>query len=225
MAVFLAMYYVPLYLQIVQGATSTSAGLRTIPHAIGVSTGSLGTGYVMRSTGRYYVLYLAIMALLVLGSALLVTLEVDSEDWLSYVYMVPLGLGYGGMLTVTLVAMISSVDHQYQAVITAASYAFRSTGSSIGITIASAVFQNILTKELNDRYGDLPDAAAIIRRIRDSLDGVKHLPAGWSGEVIRSIYMDAFRVAFASGLGLAVLATVCGLFMREHTLHSNLSRK
>jgi hypothetical protein len=165
------------------------------------------------------------MAIFVLGAALLCTFQFDTPSWATYVYVTPLGLGYGGMLTVTLVAMISAVDHEHQAVITAASYAFRSTGSTIGITIASAVFQNILTKELRGEYGDMPDSEGVIRRIRNSLEGIKHLPAGWSRQVVDGIYMDSLRGAFIAGLGLAVLAAISGLGMKEHVLHKNLARK
>lgn len=224
MAAFIALYYVPLYLQI-RGLSSTSAGLRVIPFAAATSVGSLGSGYIMRATGRYYWLMVATMTIFVLGSALLCTFQFDTPSWATYVYVTPLGLGYGAMLTVTLVAMISAVDHQHQAVITAASYAFRSTGSTIGITIASAVFQNILTKELRGEYGGMPDSEDVIRKIRNSLEGVKYLPAGWSREVINGIYMDSLRGAFIAGLGLAVLAAIAGLGMKEHVLHKNLARK
>ena len=129
------------------------------------------------------------------------------------------------MLTMTIVSMISAVSHEKQAVITAASYAFRSTGSTIGITLASAAFQNVLTHKLRAEYGNRPNSTSIIEHIKNSLDGVKHLPKGWDREVIFSFYMDAFRAAFLCGLGLAVLATVASLFLKEHTLHTKLSRR
>ncbi len=129
------------------------------------------------------------------------------------------------MLTITLVAMISAVDHKYQAVITAASYAFRSTGSTIGITIAGAVYQNILTEELRAKYGGMDRSEEIIKHIRDSLKYIDRLPVGWDREAVLDVYMDALRGAFIAGLGLAVLAGAMGLGMREHVLHGKLSRK
>lgn len=228
MASFIALYFVPLYLQSILGYSSSEAGLRVIPFAVGTSAGSLAVGYIMRSTGRYYWLTVAIMAIYLAGAALLCTFNRDSPSWTTFVYVAPFGFSYGGMLTVTLVAMISAAAHEYQAVITAASYAFRSTGSTIGITIASAVFQNILTGELRDQYGGLPGAEDEIKRIRNSLDGLKRgyvFPKGWSRDVVLDCYMDALRAAFVSGLGIAVLAAVSGLGMKEHRLHSKLDRK
>lgn len=225
MCAFLTLYYVPLYLQLALHLSSSQAGLRVIPFAVATSAGSLGVGYVMRATGRYYILTAAVMAILVLGATLVCTFRRDSPAWATYVFITPEGFGYGGMLTITLVAMIGAVEHKYQAVITAASYAFRSTGSTIGITIASAVYQNILTQELRDTYGDMPNSEKVIRRIRNSLKGTENLPPGWSKDKVVDIYMDAFRGAFVAGLGLAVLATISALLMKEHVLYRNLARK
>jgi MFS family permease len=224
MAAFLAIYYVPLYLQ-VRGLSATAAGLRVVPLAAATSLGSLLSGLAMRATGRYYLQMVGVMVVFVVGAALICTFGLATPAWMTFAFPVPLGFAYGGMLTITLVGMISSVAHEHQAVITAASYAFRSTGSTIGITIAGAVFQNILTKELRAEYGGMDGSERVIRRIRDSLEGMKHLPAGWDERVVLGIYMDALRGAFISGLGLAVLAALAGLGMKEHVLHKNLARK
>ena len=224
MSSFLFLYYVPLYLQ-VRGLSSTQAGVRVISYAAGASIGSLGIGLIMRATGKYRLLNIVTMAVFILGPALMSTYQLDSPDWTTFVYLAPAGLGYGGMLTITLVAMISAVNREHHAVVTAASYAFRSTGSIIGITIASTIFQNVLTHRLRDEYGDMPDSEHIIGKIKDSLGGIKHLPKGWEEKVVLRFFMDAFHSAFAAGLGLAVLAAVSSLLMREHTLHHNLSRR
>jgi MFS family permease len=225
MAVFLSLYYIPLYLQSVLSLTSTRAGLRVIPFAAALSPGSLVTGWFMRKTGKYYTYHILALSVLVLGSALTCTFTTNSPAWTTFVYVIPLGYGYGAMLTVTLVAMISAVEHAQQAVITAASYAFRSTGSTIGITIASAVYQNILTKELRAEYGSLPDAEGVIRKIRDNMKFIDHLPDGWHKSVVREMEMDAFRGVFLAGVGLALLTGLMSLFMGEHVLHGKLNRK
>jgi hypothetical protein len=134
------------------------------------------------------------------------------------------GAGYGGMLTVTLLACIAAVDHAHQAVITSATYAFRSVGATVGITVASTVYQNILKKKLWERFGDLPGAAKQIARIRDDLDELKHLPAGWNEGVIKS-FMEAFRGVWLTALGLSVVGLVMTALMRHHKLHSSLDRQ
>ena len=222
MSTFALLFYGPIYFQ-VQGLSTTQAGLRLVPQAVG-GLGSVATGLVMRRTGRYYFLSVAILLIYVASLIAVSTFKLTTPAWEHYIVLFFSGVGYTGMLTITLLALIAAVDHKYQAVITSASYAFRSTGSAIGITIASAVFQNILKTELWGRFGDRDGAAEIIGRLRDSLDEIKALPPSWKAGVM-DVYMDALKGVFLTLLGIAVLGLLVSLAMREHKLYNNLARK
>lgn len=223
MANFGLLFYGPIYFQ-VRGYSATQAGIRLIPSAVGIAVGSVGCGMIMRWLGRYYALNICIQAVFLLGLALVSTFNLNTPETLPFLYFFLTGIGYSGMLTVTLLALIAAVDHSHQAVITSASYAFRSTGSTIGITIASSVFQNIVKTQLWSRFGDRKDAATIIPRVRDSLDEIQNLPPSWK-EGVKGVYMDALRGVFLTLLGIGVLAASVSMLMREHKLHSNLARR
>ncbi|PGH09133.1 hypothetical protein GX51_00887 [Blastomyces parvus] len=223
MAVFAVLFYAPFYFQ-VQGYSATMAGLRLAPQAVGTATGSLGSGILMRVTGRYLHFNYAATGFIVLASALMTTYTLTTPAWQPVVHIFIFGLGYGSMLTVTLVALIAAVEHKHQAVVTSASYAFRSTGSSIGVTAASAVFQNLLRSGLWSRFGDREDAAKIIQKVRDSLDAIDKIPADWRPGVLDA-YMAALRGVFLAVLGLAALGMLACVFMKQHKLHMNLARK
>ncbi|OJD26034.1 hypothetical protein ACJ73_02590 [Blastomyces percursus] len=223
MAVFAVLFYAPFYFQ-VQGYSATMAGLRLAPQAVGTAMGSLGSGVLMRVTGRYLYFNYAATGLIVLASALMTTYTLTTPPWQPIVHIFIFGLGYGSMLTVTLVALIAAVEHKHQAVVTSASYAFRSTGSSIGVTAASAVFQNLLRSGLWSRFGGRDDAAKIIKKVRDSLDVIDKIPADWRPGVLDA-YMDALKGVFGAMLGLAALGVLTCVFMKEHKLHMNLARK
>jgi hypothetical protein len=135
-----------------------------------------------------------------------------------------LGSGYGAMLTITLLACLAAVEHADQAPITSATYAFRSVGATVGITIASAVYQNILKTQLWDRFGRLPDAGVEIPRIRDDLDELKHLPDGWHKSEVIAAFMEAFRGVWFTALATVLLGLIAVSLMKQHTLHSTLSR-
>ena len=223
MANFGILFYGPIYFQI-RGYSATQAGIRLIPASVGIAVGSVTCGIIIRWLGRYYALNLCIQAVFLLGLTLVTTFTLDTPEGLPFLYFFLIGLGYSGMLTVTLLALIAAVDHSHQAVITSASYAFRSTGSTIGITIASSVFQNIVKSELWGRFGNKKDAATYIPRIRDSLDEIRKLPPDWK-EGVKAVYMDALRGVFLTLLGIAVLAASVSMLMREHKLHRNLARR
>jgi hypothetical protein len=216
-------FYIPIFFQ-VKGLSTTKSGARLIAQSAGASIGSLGAGLVMNKTGKYKLLGLFQVSVLVLGVGLLLSLNFETPAWPPFIFLSFIGFGYGGMLTVNLLAAISAVDHANQAVITSATYAFRATGSTIGVTIASTAYQNILKQELWRRFGGEKGAGKEIGRIRDNLDELRHLPHGWHDGVFES-YMLAFQGVWLTALGMAVLGLVSAAFMRQHILHSTLNRK
>ncbi|KAG6008038.1 hypothetical protein E4U21_005051 [Claviceps maximensis] len=223
MVMLTLLFYVPLYLQVL-GESATGAGIRILPSPVGVSVMSVLAGYVMKRTGRFISLGIFSMGMMIAGIILFTLMGRESSVWLSSAAFFLVGGGYGAMLTTTLLACIAAVDHSQQAVVTSATYLARSLGATVGITVGSVVYQNLLKARLWDRFGDQPGAADEIRRIRDDLDELKHLPAGWYDGVMDS-FMDAFRGVWLTMLGLAVVGLVCVSLMRHHTLHSTLDRQ
>ncbi|KAI9149402.1 Multidrug resistance protein fnx1 [Paramyrothecium foliicola] len=223
MATFCGIFYVPLYLQ-VMGDSATTAGLKMLPSPIGISVGSMTSGFIMRKTGRYTKLAIANVVIIITGAVLFTLQNQNSPSWLTSLAFFFVGGGYGAMLTTTMVGCIAAVDHSQQAVVTSATYLARSLGGTVGITVGSAVYQNILKSRLWQRFGDRPDAAEEIRRIRDNLDELKHLPEGWFDGVMAS-YIEAFRGVWLTIVGLSVLGLISVSLMKHHTLHSNLERR
>ncbi|KAH8704919.1 major facilitator superfamily domain-containing protein [Talaromyces proteolyticus] len=224
MTVFGTIYYLPIFFQ-VQGHSATAAGVRLVPQAVGTAVGSLASGVIMKGTGRYKLLSNIVMTLMIVSSAAICTFQLNSPEWLPFVCLFGLGISYGAILTVALVALISAVDHHYHSVVTSASYAFRSTGSTIGITIASAVFQNVLKRQLWSRFGDREGADELIPRLRDNLEEIWNVPSDWLPGVLQA-YEVSLRAIFATLLGLTVLAALSNLLIRQNTLYtmSTMSR-
>ena len=223
MAVLSLIFYGPIYFQ-VKGLSPTQAGVRLIPQSLGTAAGSITTGLIMRWTGRYFSLNIMIMLTFIAACTLVSTFDLRTPTWEPFIAFLMSGIGYSGMLTTTLLALISAVDHKDHSVITSASYAFRSTGSAIGITISSAVFQNILKLRLRATFSDRDNSGRIIHKLRDSLEEIAKLPPGWR-EDAQAAYMDALRVVFLTILGMSIVGAVISLAMREHKLHRTLERK
>ncbi|KAI1284635.1 major facilitator superfamily domain-containing protein [Xylaria sp. FL0933] len=223
MVQFQSMFYIPLYLQ-THGVSASGAGLVLLFAPLGVCISSISAGYIMKKTGRYLGLGIFAVSLQLISSIILTALRQDSPIWPLRVVFFLLGAGQGGMLTVTLLACLAAVDHSHQATITAATYAFRSVGSTVGITVGSAVYQNVLKDKLWERLGHLPGAADEISRIRDDIDELNHLPDGWHDGVAAS-FQDAFRSVWFTLVGLAAVALISVSLMKQHKLHSTLARK
>lgn len=223
MSRFGLLFYAPMYFQ-VQGYSAAEAGLRLVPESAAICITSISCGLLMRKTGKYYRLSIFMQTLFILGLALVSSMRLDTPACPPFIYLFIAGMGFSGMITTTVIALIASVEQEHQAVITSTSYAFRGTGSVLGITIASAVFQNVLRPQLQSRLGSTPDAAKLISRIEKNLGTIHDLPTAIKLEVSQA-YMTAFRAVFLTLLGLAVAGMVAGSFMKEHILHRKLSRR
>lgn len=208
----------------VRGQSSTDAGLRLTPFAGGISIGSLAAGIAMNKTGQYYKLGLLTMVVFNAGVASICTFTLATPLFPQFFNFFVFGAGYAGALTVTLLALIAAVGRSQQAVATSANYAFRSTGSTIGATVGSAIFQNILKRRLVEYLGDGEEAKKIISRVREKFDAIDSIPPEYTGRV-KDAYMDALHAVFYASLAMGFCAMIACSLMREHKLHSTLDRK
>jgi hypothetical protein len=99
----------------------------------------------------------------------------------------------------------------------------RSLGGTIGIALASVVYQSSLNTNLWARFGDRPNAADEIQRIRDDLMELKRLPHGWYPGVLESL-MTAFGHVWLVMLAWAILALIGVSSIKQHRLYSTLER-
>ncbi|KAK9459698.1 major facilitator superfamily domain-containing protein [Lipomyces oligophaga] len=211
------LFYVPIYFIAIRGISPTQAGSNMIPNFLGSALGAIISGTVMRTTGRYWWMTMSSAVILTIGSILINTYSLTTPKWALISWIMLGGLGFGGLLNCTLIAMVASVPVEMQAVVTAIQYGFRGTGSTVGVAVASAIFQNVLGKRL-DFYITGPDKEDIISRVTDSIEEISLIPAEYKDDVVQS-FLDAFHGVFYFAIFLSALVIVtCGM-MREHVLH------
>ncbi|TAM85790.1 MAG: MFS transporter, partial [Jatrophihabitans sp.] len=92
---FGGMMSIPLYLQIVKGASPTKAGLLILPMVFGIMTASLTAGLITAKTGRYKIFPVIGSAMLVTGMLLLATVHADTSLVTTDLYMLLFGAGLG----------------------------------------------------------------------------------------------------------------------------------
>lgn len=227
MAIFLNLYYLPVYFTSVMGFSATQNGLRLIPNFFGVSIGSISAGIYMKRTGRYYKLAILMGILSILGFANIIFINPKVSEFRQFTFLLPSGFGYAAMLTVTLLSLIAAVPTKFQACTTSIQYTFRSTGSTLGVSMASAIFQNILkgqlTTKVHDIIPNIHKADKIIAKALESTNYIKEAPTIVQG-ALKESYGLACKGAFVFSLATIVLGVACSLFMREHVLHSSINR-
>ncbi|MEV6627447.1 MDR family MFS transporter [Amycolatopsis sp. NPDC051106] len=147
---FGAMMSLPLYLQIVKGATPTQAGLQMLPLTLGIMLASLGSGVVISRTGRYKMFAVAGIGLMAAALFALATITVDTSLSLVMVIAFVIGLGLGASMQTLVLAATNDVRPQDIGVATSAATFFRQIGGTAG----TAVFLSILFGTVGDKIAN-----------------------------------------------------------------------
>jgi EmrB/QacA subfamily drug resistance transporter len=207
LAMFGAITYMPVYLQVVKGVTPTTAGLQLTPMMGGLLLTSIVSGQMISRFGRYRCFPIAGTAIATVGLGLLASLDVQSSTLAASGYMLVLGLGLGMVMQVLVLAVQNAVDYRYLGVATSGTTMFRSIGGSIGVSLFGAIFATDLAANL---ASSLPNGGAIAA----DPAAIQALPAG-----IKAFYLDAFAAAlhpvFVLAAAVAALAFVLAWFLTE----------
>jgi EmrB/QacA subfamily drug resistance transporter len=220
MAMFGAIVFIPLYLQLVYGASPTSSGLRLLPLMAGLLAAAIASGRAISRIGRYRAFPIAGTATLVVGMFLLSRLTVDTPPWVASAYMVVVGVGIGLVMQVLVLVVQNDVRPQDIGVATSTATFFRSVGGSFGVAIFGTIFANRLT----DQLAQLPPSvtARLGSGVHLSPAQAKDLPPA-----VHDVFLQAFAHSlhgvFLFGMLLAVVPFVLSLFLKEVPLRTTLA--
>jgi EmrB/QacA subfamily drug resistance transporter len=203
LALFGAVTFLPLYLQVVKGHSPTVSGLLITPMMAGLLVTSILSGNLISRYGHYRPFPIAGTAIMAVGLFLLSSISVSTPTIRTAAYMVVLGLGLGMVMQVLVLAVQNSVDYQYLGVATSGSTLFRQIGGSIGVSVFGAIFSSNLASELTSR---LPPSLHVPTAANPAV--VHHLPAA-----IRAPYIEAFAAALQPVFRLAAGVSVAGFLL------------
>ena len=149
-AMFGGILILPLYMQIVHGASPTMAGLLMLPMVLGMMSGAMVSGNIIARTGRTRVFPRVGSALLVIGLLLLSTTSADTSLLVIDLFMLVLGVGLGNCMQPLLLIMQSAVPPSEIGVATSSATFFRQIGGTLGV----AVFLSILFSTVGGNIAD-----------------------------------------------------------------------
>jgi EmrB/QacA subfamily drug resistance transporter len=201
-ALFGSVTYLPLYLQVVRGASPTQSGLELLPLMAGVLLASIGSGQLITRRGRYKLFPIVGTALMAVGMGLLSRLAVGTSIALVDVYMLVLGLGLGFTMQVLVLAVQNAADYSNLGVATSSATLFRSMGGTIGVPIFGAVFSNRLRSGL---AGRLPSEVAAKLPSHLGPAQIAQLPPA-----VRDPYIAAYAAAIRPMFLIAAVIAVAG---------------
>jgi EmrB/QacA subfamily drug resistance transporter len=215
LAMFGAIVFIPLFLQLVYGVSPTSSGLRMLPLMAGLLTASVTSGRIITRLGRYKAFPIAGTAVTTLGLFLLSRLEVGTQPWLASVYMLVVGVGIGLVMQVIVLAVQNDAPARNIGVATSTATFFRSMGGSLGVAIFGAIFASRLGSEL----ARIPGASGLSGGANIRPDQVHALPAGVRHDFLLA-FVDALQPVFLVGAGFTAVAFLLAWLLREVPLRS-----
>lgn len=147
MGMFGGMAALPLYLQIVQGASPTEAGLMLLPMTLGIMTGSTLSGQLISRTGRYRHFPIIGAGVLVASLFGFSFVDADTALWMVMVGMFFFGIGLGFNFQPLTLAVQNAVDRRDMGVATSSATFTRQIGGTLG----TAVFLSILFSQAGEK--------------------------------------------------------------------------
>lgn len=216
-AMFGAIVFLPVYLQIVQGVTPTMSGLLLLPLMLGLLTASIGSGRAISATGRYKIFPIVGTGIVVVAMFLLSHLSVTTPRWETSLYILILGVGIGLVMQVIVLATQNAVEMQNMGIATSSATFFRSLGGTFG----TAIFGSILAGGLATHLAELlpPKAMAGINpgQLTGSPQVILQLPDAVR-EAVTQAYVLSLDTVFRAAIPVALVAFVLTWFLQEVTL-------
>ena len=217
LALFGAVIFIPLFLQLVYGVSPTSSGLRMLPLMGGLLTASILGGRAISRIGRYRPFPIAGTAITTIGLFLLSRLDVSTQPWVASAYMLVLGVGLGLVMQVLVLVVQNDAPPGDIGVATSTATFFRSMGGSLGVALFGAIFASRLTHGLAALPGDT--AARLGGGVNVSPGEVHALAPAVRHQFLLA-FVDALQPVFLVGAGLTAIAFVFALVLREVPLRA-----
>lgn len=204
-AMFGALTYLPLYLQVVRGHDPATSGLLLLPMMGGLLIASVASGQVVSRTGHYRAFPIAGTAITAIALYLLSRLEITTNMWIVSLDLFVLGTGLGLVMQVLVIAIQNAVEYRDLGVATSGATFFRSIGASFGVAIFGSIFSAALRDNLTRLVpvGSLPPG--FNPEHATAGPALATLPPA-TVEAYLTAYLNALQMIFFWAMPIAVLA-------------------
>jgi EmrB/QacA subfamily drug resistance transporter len=153
---FGALLTLPLYLQLVLGATPTQSGFMMLPMVLGLMISSIVSGQLISRTGKYKMFPILGTAILVLAFYYMTFVTADRPYWWALIGLFGIGLGLGQLMQTLTIASQNAVDVRYIGVATSSSTFFRQIGGTVGTAVLLSVLFSRIPDTIGAAFKDKP---------------------------------------------------------------------
>ncbi|MBK6885604.1 MAG: MFS transporter [Tetrasphaera sp.] len=180
MALFGGIACLPLYLQIVKGATPTQAGLQLLPLTLGIMSGSVISGQTISRTGRYRPFLRAGGPMIAVALFILHWTRYDTALWKLMIVMVLFGMGMGFMMQPLMLAIQAAAERRDMGIATASATFTRQIGGTLGTAVFLSILFSALPERIATRMGQAQGTAEFKAALADPANAafVQQMKAG-----------------------------------------------
>lgn len=221
-AMFGATVYLSQYFQLARGMSPTEAGLMSIAMVGGLLVSSIISGRIISNTGIWKRWLVGGLVFVVVGLALLGSIDADTPLGVVGLYMALVGIGLGATMQNLVLAVQNNTSIEDMGAASSVVAFFRSLGGSVGVSALGAV--------LSTQVADKVTSGLAAMGITETTHQSSSIPdLGSLTPAVRDLYEHAFGTAighiFLIALPFAILALVCVLFIKEVPLRTTVGNE
>ncbi|MBO0804043.1 MAG: MFS transporter [Nocardiopsaceae bacterium] len=219
-AMFGALSYLPLFLQVVHGVSPTMSGVYLLPMVLGMLITSVGSGQLIARTGRYKVYPIVGSAVMAVALFLLSRLDENTSTLVMNLFFFTLGFGLGLVIQVLIIAVQNTVDFSDLGAATSGVTFFRTIGGSFGVSVFGAIFSNQLASQLSAALQGVPLPPGFsATAVQANTSMLAHLPPELHHAILHA-YSAALHPVFLASVPVVVAAFALAWFLREVPLRT-----
>jgi EmrB/QacA subfamily drug resistance transporter len=209
---------IPLYLQIVKGASPMKAGLLLLPLVGALMATSLIVGRISTRTGKLRRYPIMGTLFLMASMLLLSTVHAGTPLWPTDLYMALFGIGLGMCMQTIQLSMQNAADPRDIGVASAANTFFRQLGGTLGTAVFLSILFSTAPTKISTAFAKAkstpafeqaaaahPDQIAALQNASGSLNDTSFLQS------IDSVLAHPFLVGFSNAMDLVFIAGAIAL--------------
>jgi EmrB/QacA subfamily drug resistance transporter len=215
-AIVAVVSFIPLFLQVVTGASATNSGVLLLPTMVSMPFGSVASGQIISRTGHYKLLAVLGMVTATTGMLLLSFVGTDATQLGVAFDMFLLGAGLGIVSPVLVLSVQNRVHVRDLGAATSMVNYTRSIGGVFGVALCGTLFNLGLSNRLAGLEVPVGEGASISAEAFEALDPATHAQA------IQAL-TDSLTTVFRAIVPLLLFGVVLSLFLEEVPLRDRVA--
>lgn len=216
--VYGALYFLPLYYEVVKGYSPILAGVALFPATFTVAPVSILSGIIITKSGDFRVVTWIGWIVATFGCGITYLLDVDTTT-VQWVFLT-LGAGIGlGLLYTSLSIINQSASTESSMAFAVSMFVFfRSLGQCVGVAIGGATFQNQIRQHLEAIPAVAANASELAIDTIRLVQLIESLPDGSEKLALMHAFADSLKIVWMVMCSLSGLALIGSIWIRRISL-------